>query len=353
MRGHRLVRSRPSIRLAFSGFPGAFNPTQIRRLLEQRFDVTVDPQQPDYVIFSVFSADFLRYESAIRIFFTGENVRPDFNLCDYAFGYDWLDFGDRYHRCPNYQLYDQFRDLCTRRRSDPARVPVERRFCNFIYTNASGHPFRDEFFHRLSAYRRVDSAGAHLRNTADEIGAAYAGDWSAPKVRYQTGFKFSFAFENSSTPGYTTEKIVHALAADTIPIYWGNPDVGREFNPRRFVNCHDFASPAEIVARIAAIDQDDAVYRQMLAEPFFPRDCVPESLQDDAILDQFERIFSQPKEKARRRNAHAWGRRYEEEYARGTTASAFLAGRNPFSLAGRAAFRGWRAAQTVLGGGSR
>jgi hypothetical protein len=303
------------VRIAFTDFPGAFNPTRIANLLSQRFDVSVGGENPDYVIFSVFGNEYLNYPNALRIFFTGENVHPDFNLCDYAFGYDWLSFEDRYYRCPNYQLYDQFKDLCRRRKSDLLRTPQalsNRKFCNFIYSNGEAHPFRDEFFHLLCQYRKVDSAGAHLNNTGSTPGTAYKGDWPGEKVKFQGGYKFSIAFENSSTVGYTTEKIVHALAADTIPIYWGNPAVAREFNPRRFINCHEFSSPPEVINRIREVDRNDELYRHILAEPFFPSDEVPPYLRDESVLAQFDHIFSQNKADAFRRNRFVWGKRCEE-----------------------------------------
>jgi hypothetical protein len=337
-----VVENRKKIRLAFLGFPGPFNPTQIKRLLEQRYELVIDPKDPDYVIYSVFSDDFLQYPNAVRIFFTGENVHPDFNLCDYAFGYDWLEFGDRYVRCPNYQLYDQFKDLCQRRRTNFSEIPSDRRFCNFIYTNRSGHPFRDEFFHRLSTYRKINSPGAHLRNCADQIGAAYQGDWSKPKVQYQRGFKFSFAFENSSTAGYTTEKVVHALAADTIPLYWGNPKVERDFNPKRIINCHEFPSTEDILARIIEVDRDEMLYRKILDEPFFSNDRVPDELLDHTILSHFSRIFDQPKERAFRRNPYGWGARYERERRHSCMAAGFLNGRGPLPFVARRLCRLWR-----------
>lgn len=335
------MSNRLNIRLAFCGFPGPFNPTQIRRFLEQRFDLTIDQERPDYVIHSVFSDEFLHYRNAVRIFFTGENVRPDFNLCDYAFGYDWLEFGDRYMRCPNYALYDQFKDICRRQHTDVATLAHDRRFCNFIYTNRAGHLFRDEFFHLLSSYRRIDSPGAHLHNCDDVIGAAYQGDWSTPKVTYQRGFKFSFAFENSSTPGYTTEKIVHAFAADTIPIYWGNPEIGREFNTRRMVNCHEFPTAEAIVSRIAEIDRSDALYREILVEPFFPAHTDSERLEE-TILRQFNYIFRQPQTQALRRNLHSWGARYETERSQASAASAFLNSRGLLPFFGRRLFQLWK-----------
>jgi hypothetical protein len=306
------------LRLCFADFPGEFNPTRILRLLRRRFAVEIDTVRPDWVLFSVFGHNYLQYADAVRIFFTGENVHPDFNLCDYAFGFDWLEFGDRYYRCPNYQLYEHYHEIRLRRRSRLTREDLAGKsgFCNFIYTNGSVHPFRDEFFRALSAYRRVDSAGAHLNNVGFTPGVAYTGDWPGDKVAFQKRYKFTIAFENSSTPGYTTEKIVHALAADTIPIYFGNPLVGREFNSQRFINCHDFPDPEAVIARIAEIDQNDEQYLAMVNGPFFRGDEPLLSLSEEAVLDHFALIFGQTKTAAYRRNFHVWGPIYEQRRIR-------------------------------------
>jgi len=318
-----------SIRIKFTDFPGPFNPTRILKLLKARFDVEEVNSDPDYVIFSVFGSDVLQNRNAVRIFFTGENVRPDFNLCDYAFGYDWLDFGDRYYRWPNYQLYEHFKEICQRGRSGLTRERLaseKRHFCNFVYSNPNAIPYRDALFHAVSRYRAVDSAGPHLNNVGFTPGRPYKDDWPGAKVEFQRAYKFSIACENSSTPGYTTEKIVHALAADTIPIYFGNPLVAREFNPKRFINCHDFDSLDAVVARTAEVDQNDEVYLEMMSEPFFIGDQVPAYLTDDALGEQFRHIFSQPTHAAYRRNFHDWGPIYEDRRRRESAAAAALSG---------------------------
>src|ERR1022692_3919958 len=156
------------IKIVFSDFPGPRNPDAILSLLRQSYEVVLDDARPDYVIFSVFGYGFLEFPEAVRIFFTGENVHPDFNLCDYAFGFDWMQFEDRYCRCPNYQLYDEFREIRERRCTTLSHAEVrakKSRFCNFIYSNADAHPFRAELFHRLCQYKKVDSAGSFLNNT--------------------------------------------------------------------------------------------------------------------------------------------------------------------------------------------
>ncbi len=303
------------IRLAFTDFPSSYNPEAILSLLQRHFPVTLDEQAPDYVIYSVFGYRFLNFPNAIRMFFTGENVHPDFNLCDYAFGFDWMQLEDRYCRCPNYQLYEEFSELRQRRQTvNPlAAIKEKTRFCNFIYSNANAHPFRIELFDILAQYKLVDSAGAYLNNTGFRVGSPSLGvSATRNKIEFQKQCKFSIAIENSSTIGYTTEKLVHALAADTIPIYWGNPEVGREFNGRRFINCHEFNSLDAVIKRIQEIDEDDALYLRILSEPFFPNDQIPLSLEEEPIVAQFRHIFSQGSTAARR-NHHVWGEMYEEQ----------------------------------------
>jgi alpha(1,3/1,4) fucosyltransferase len=315
------------LKIAFTDFTGSFNPTRIQKLLAKKFDLTIDEENPDYIIYSIFGHQYLKYPEAVRIFFVGENVHPDFNLCDYAFGYDWMDFGDRFYRCPNYQLYDQFKNICDRKKSFLSKEDIKKykpNFCNFIYSNYNSHPFRDEFYHLLNSYKKVDSAGSYLNNVGFTPGSAYKGDWSYEKVKFQKSYKFTIAFENSSTTGYTTEKIIHAFAADTIPIYWGNPEIGRELNTRRFINCHEHDSPDDVIQHIKQIDQNDELFLNILDEPFFPNDQVPDYLRDENILAQSDHIFSQSKHAAVRRNRYVWGRKYEEQRRSDIQASVTL-----------------------------
>jgi hypothetical protein len=302
------------IKLTFTDFPGPFNPTAILNLLSRHFPVVLDENLPDYVIHSVFGSRFLDYPDAVRIFFTGENVHPDFNLCDYAFGFDWMQLEDRYCRCPNYLFYDEFLEIVNRRRTlNPSlELKAKKRFCNFIYSNGQADPFRTDLFNRLCQYQRVDSAGPYLNNTGFCPGNSLP-KWKITheKVLFQRECKFSIAAENSSTIGYTTEKLVHALAADTIPIYWGNPAAAREFNAKRFISCHDFDSLDAMVERVREIDQSEALGLEILSEPFFPDNVVPESLKEETIVSQFQHIFSQGR-LAQRRNRHVWGKIYEE-----------------------------------------
>lgn len=77
-----------------------------------------------------------------------------------------------------------------------------------------------------------------------------ASNW-ANKIEFLRDYKFVIAFENSSFSGYNTEKLTHAIEADTVPIYWGDPHIGRCYNTRRFINAHDFLpNPNSILPRM-------------------------------------------------------------------------------------------------------
>ncbi len=288
---------RDVIRIAFTDFPGPANPDAIVAFLSREFDVVIDDINPQFVFYSVWGYRYLEYVNAIRIFFTGENVHPDFNLCDYAFGFDRMTFEDRYYRCPNYFLYPEFqklRESVKTNLGEPGGLS-DKRFCNFIYGNAEAHPYREELFRKLNTYRKVDSAGRYLNNTGFTVGTSSLGvSATQEKIGFQSKCKFSLAIENSSTCGYTTEKLVHALAANTIPIYWGDPEVGQDFNTERFINCHEFD------------------YRHIVAQPFFPGGVVPEGLQDEPLMAQFRNIMSSEHGKRKRRNQYVWGQIYEQ-----------------------------------------
>ena len=62
-------------------------------------------------------------------------------------------------------------------------------------------------------------------------------------------FRYSVVIENSRERNYFTEKLIDAIVCDTIPIYWGCPNIGDFFDPRGMIVCE---SEAEIMAAIAA-----------------------------------------------------------------------------------------------------
>lgn len=273
------------------------------QILKKYYQVELS-EDPEYIFFTESTYDYLKHD-CVRIFYSGENVSPNFNLCDYAIGLDYITFGDRYFRMPIYlvaQFYNDAElalaggpDFTQQKPFTKEDLAKKTGFCSFVYSNYLADGQREAIFNKLSAYKKVDAGGAYLNNTGGRV---------KNKLAFEMEHKFSIAFENSSSRGYTTEKLPNALVARTIPIYWGNPDVAKEFNPRRFINCHEYKNFDEVVARVKEIDRDDELYLKIINEPI----ALP-GVNFGAIRQDFEsflrHIFDQPLAQARRRSISA------------------------------------------------
>lgn len=294
------------IKINFADFYQGFNKTDnfIYNLLSKYYAIEIDEVNPDYLVFSCFGQEYLKYD-CIRIFYTGENVLPDFNVCDYGTGYAYLSFGDRYIRYPDFYLHSQI----NKRVENKSTIDEfsKSRFCNFIYSNDKADPRRDIFFNLLNKYKKVDSAGKHLNDTSiPELGQG----WGYDKMKFIQQYKFSIAFENSSLPGYNTEKILHAFIANTIPVYWGDPLISNTYNPEAFVNCHDYKSFEEVIDRIIELDTHPELYAKMLNQPIFSG-ALPAYMHEDFLFLFFANIFSQPLTEAARRSRYGYAAVYE------------------------------------------
>lgn len=220
---------------------------------------------PDFLFYSACGTTHLKFKNCVKIFWTEESVVPDFNECDYGIAFDWITFEDRYIRRPIWleeqRFYKDFLEI------DDEKA-LNRSFCNFIYYNdnqGEGTEFRKKFVKKLAEYKRVDCPGKVLNNMKANLVGRFEGDWRKSKVDFVNNYKFTIAFENACYRGYTTEKIIHPFVARSIPIYWGNPIVEKDFNSEAFINCNGYENDIDaIVDRIIQLDQDDDAYLRML-----------------------------------------------------------------------------------------
>lgn len=250
-------------------------------LLRKRFNVEIS-DNPEFLIYSCYGEDHLKY-NCHRIFYNGENEKVNWHACDFAFSFDYdQDNNNRHYRLPNWVLYGD-PGLLTRKDLNPQQILKGKvGFCNMVVSNPHSEK-RIRFFHKLSEYKKVDSGGRVLNNVGGPI---------ANKREFIRKYKFSIAFENSSAKGYTTEKLFEPMLENSIPIYWGNPEVHRDFNTRSFINYHDFKNENEVIDRIIELDTNDALYLETLAQPWYKNNVMPDYLKEENILSQFDFIFS-------------------------------------------------------------
>lgn len=276
------------LKIKFVDFWAGYHPENhfILKTLKKFYDVELS-DSPDYLFFSTFGDSHYNY-NCVKILFIGENVAPDFNVCDYAIGFDHLEFGDRYIRLPLYLVRKEF-ELFPRQKIINPETVLKRKFCSIVVSNTRyADPTRERFFRLLSEYKRVDSGGMLWNN----VGGAVPN-----KLDFVRNYKFNIAFENSSVYGYTTEKIMDAMVANSLPIYWGNKDVHKDFNPNSFLNANEFSSLEKLVEKVAELDSNDDLYLNKLQHPW---------ILDETIFDWEERvsaffanIFSKPLSEAR------------------------------------------------------
>jgi hypothetical protein len=301
------------IKIAFSDFwpEFSYDDNYFIDTLSRYYDIEIVKEigEAEYLFFSAFGNEHLKYD-CVKFFYTGENLVPDFNLCDYAIGYEHMQYGDRYIRMPIYVTgyrWDFERMLEIR-----GKIDGREKFCSFVASNGKmADPTRKAIFEKLSEYKKVDSGGRYLNNIGQPDGVK-------DKRAFQEQYKFSMAVENSSHKGYCTEKIVQAFAAGTIPIYWGDTDVGIYFNEKAFINCHRYESLDDMLKAVKEIDNDDEKYQTMLKEPVITDENQMLEAYDRSFEIWIRNIMDQPLEKAYRRSLYGWSLRYKKRIVRET-----------------------------------
>jgi hypothetical protein len=253
--------------------------------ISEIFKLEIDNENPDIVVYSYFGVNPSGDEPFKKIFFTGERIKPDFNIYDFAFTFEYSE-DPRNFRFPLYLWnHKDYRSLENRDKKDWAFS--KNKFCNFIYGNGNlgmeGVRDRIDFFKKLSKYKHVDSGGSVLNNIGYNIG---------DKKEWIRDYKFTISFENQYHPGYTTEKIIDPFLCGSLPIYSGNPLINLDFNPSSFINVKDFNSHEEAIERIIEIDQNDNLYNNIMNQRILP-DPLPEWSTEDWYIECWKKILQQ------------------------------------------------------------
>ena len=69
-------------------------------------------------------------------------------------------------------------------------------------------------------------------------------------------YRFSVVIENSRHSGYFTEKLLDAFFCDTVPIYWGAPDISSFFDTRGMIVCETADQIRSAVASLTTADYE-------------------------------------------------------------------------------------------------
>ncbi len=296
------------------------------------YEFVIDPISPDYLIITelIFYSKPARERffellksRPIVIYFPFEFICADMNYMDYAIVWDrHFKVTDRVCRIPTLYRYKTLTTYFTEpRRFDESAL--DRKFCNFIYSNSGAHPYRDKLFYELNTYKRVDSLGGWLNNTGNEWTRKQK-NWLDLSIEMKGNYKFTISANNHWFVGGIDEKLLTTYAAGSIPIFWGDPTVGEEFNPDSIIDCSKYKTFEELIDFIREIDNDDELYMSMLNAPI---QLEWQKKKDDELISEYldfiRNIFKVDKEDARRagegsaRNAYMDFVRYgQTQYAK-------------------------------------
>ena len=257
------------------------------RLLSRRYRV-VREDRPRFLVYALTGQRHRLY-NCVKIYTHHETYRPNWKQCDYAI----LPFSLPDPRCFYLPIYafDRSPDPLLRSSVDAGSIRAAKpRFCALLSNYADRTVAeRIRFFHALNRRRRVDSVGRGLNN------AGFAGiPGQEAKLDFYRQYRFIIAFENKDLAGWTTEKMYDPLAVHAIPIFWGDPEVHRVFQPGCFINARDFAGPAELADYVLHVDDTPELYRRFVETPPFADNRPPAVFSEEALLDFFGGIFSAP-----------------------------------------------------------
>ena len=176
-------------------------------------------------------------------------------------------------------LKPEFKDRLFERK----RLDNFERFCAFVVSNPS-NMVRNNAFDILSGYKKVHAYGKERMNTFELKRFSEGKYWRDAKDEFflKHPHKFMLTYENTSYPRYCTEKLMDAFLVGSLPIYWGDPKVGEDWNPRAFINSQLRSNWLDLVK---AADQEPGFWEDIYEEPVFTDDQKSRHLEN---LENFE-----------------------------------------------------------------
>jgi hypothetical protein len=297
------------IRLAFGDFWSDFNKQDNIWIwiLSQRHEVILDNTNPNLVI----SMGFDRIgENSLLIYHSNEPFFPDVKHLDndkYVFLSNFFLDIPNHFRFPSYYMYIiEFIRTGVIKNFDffnekDRFIPEKTEFCSFV--SKSLHGKRGRFYQKLNEYKPVHT------NIYNHFSIPYDNNQfnsSIPKINFIKKYKFNIAFENNwrgnypcweganvingelqDMGGLISEKLIEPLISGTIPIYWGNEIVSKEFNSNTFLNYHDFKTENDLIDKIIELDNNEELYNSYFKEKISNEN---NFLTLDYVLDIFDKI---------------------------------------------------------------
>ena len=228
---------------------------------------------------------YLRFNKAIRIFFTGENLQHsiiqnrtrwygDHRLKDVD-----LALGFEYKQESNYIRFPQWiwhRDFINPKAT---LEDIKQKISNINKLETRLNSNRTRFIAQISRHDiggirmklielfdsigQIDCAGEFNRNT-DELQTVY----NDKKEDFLANYRFCICPENSLGDGYITEKVFESIASGCIPIYWGACLEEGILNPKAILR-YEKGKEKELFEQVQRLWTDENAYKEFAMQPPF------------------------------------------------------------------------------------
>jgi hypothetical protein len=181
-----------------------------------------------------FAANYQSFEESGCEFGLGHEIRVgDGNYCRLPHWLNYVDFRDQGIPSPEHwvRLGSPLSQEQLIRPLQWNRPGAQRAVFVASYLNAE----RRFLMQRASLALPIDGFGrAFDLSIADQTRSSFT------KRQLLRDYRFNFCPENAISPGYVTEKIPESFACGSIPIGYVDPHVAVDFDPRAFLNLHDY-----------------------------------------------------------------------------------------------------------------
>jgi len=237
----------------------------ISPILKNHFELVLDKNNPDVVFHSIFGKREAPNYKCKKILYLGENHRPEQFGSDYSISFD--PHSEKNYRLPLWQVYILLKPELKERLYNRKnwREDEFQRWCSFTVSNPSNF-MRNSAYQQLNQYKYVDSYGRFMTTNGALQEASKGRYWRDAKDEYFLKFphKFMMAYENTPYRYYCTEKLMDAFLVGSMPIYWGDPRVGEDWNNEAFINVTkgDFD-------KIFRVDKDWELFKSIYNQPIF------------------------------------------------------------------------------------
>lgn len=231
----------------------------------------VPPEQADVIFYSCFGDSNKQFVNTKKIFFTGENRRPNFNNCNYSISFDFESYNQRNVRMPLWYIFIDWFDTKTSdmpfwlvpfnylNNTNEFTKTSKTNFCSAVFSAVK--PNRVEFVEKISSYKSIEGYGKYFNKRLP--------NWERGKLDVFKHSKFIMCFENTAYPGYFTEKLFHAKLTGGLPLYFSDKTFDRDFNKNCCINLIDYENMDHFIETIKDLDSNNKKYLEIVNEPLF------------------------------------------------------------------------------------